>query len=92
MLSILNGTVLRRTPKIPRILIQQSLLRARRLLAFLRDRDRDVIPGRLEFEDNLHRRKLVFRAIKNGVFAGGKALRLVRIVRPFRWRFEIKMG
>ena len=81
-----------RAPKIPRILIQQSLLRARRLLAFLRDRNRDVIPVRFEFQNNLHCRNPVLRAIANRLFARGKTFRLRGPGRPLRQGFEVKMG
>ena len=91
MLSILTWYVcLMRTERIACFSIQQSVLRAG-LFAFLGDWDRYVVTIGVEFQNNVHGRKLVLGAKGNGVFTGGKTSRLGRVGSPFIERFQVAM-
>ena len=91
MLSMLTCLVCCALNKIPCFSVPQSLLRARDVLAFFGDRDRDVKAAGLEFQNNLDGGNPVFGAINDGAFARGKSFRLGRIGGPFSRGFEIEM-
>ena len=69
----------------------QSILRTPRLLAFLGERDIDVVSVRIKLQNHLHGRYLVFRAKNDRLLAGAEIPRLSGVRRPFGQRSQIEM-